>query len=252
VSRRHSQADSRARTYTLVAARVRRRRLNRRTAPRPAPARVQYWKPQVRSRGQRATVAVDLHVYRSESSGCESPVLLSCAPFGNYSSGILDDPSYERGFVIAMAVLVLQWAGLAFSPNSPLVFNRAAGIETTRSSPMMEAGSRWSDYGMAPVECNVDEPELECNLRKQVEGPWADEWAKYVLLRPGMTFSELKAATRQRNNLDPKQRIPGTYRTVVLTHLVCFLAAIPAVLASDAVLPKLLEAAAVSRAASGI
>ena len=39
-------------------------------------------------------------------------------------------------------------------------------------------------------------------------------------------LGELKAATHQRNRLDPEHRIPGTYRTVVLTHAVCFAAAI--------------------------
>ena len=101
-------------------------------------------------------------------------------------------------------------------------------------------------------ECKVDEPAVECAIRRQIDGPWADAWARYVLLRPGMSFSELKAATRQRNMLKPEERIPGTYRTVVLTHLVCFLAAVPAVLKSDAVFPRLVEAAAVSRAAAGL
>ena len=80
--------------------------------------------------------------------------------------------------------------------------------------------------------CHVDEPEVECNLRRTVDGPWADAWAKYVLLRPGMSFSELKAATLQRNQLDPRMRIPGTARTVVLTHALCFVIAIPALLQS--------------------
>ena len=101
-------------------------------------------------------------------------------------------------------------------------------------------------------ECQVDEPALECTLRNQVDGPWADTWAKYVLLRPGMSYQELKAATQKRNQLDPSERIPGTARTVVLTHAICFLCAIPAVLRSDAVLPKLVEAAAIGRASSGL
>ena len=62
-----------------------------------------------------------------------------------------------------------------------------------------------------------------------------------------MSFSELKAATLKRNQLDPKERIPGTLRTVVLVHAACFIAALPAVLTSDQVFPKLVEAAASSR-----
>ena len=100
--------------------------------------------------------------------------------------------------------------------------------------------------------CLIDEPVVECALRRQLDGPWADAWAKYVLLRPGMSYSELKEATRKRNQLDPSERIPGTARTVVLTHAACFLVAIPTLLASEAILPKLIEAAAVSRVASGI
>ena len=101
-------------------------------------------------------------------------------------------------------------------------------------------------------ECNIDEAAAECALRRQIDGPWADVWAKYVLLRPGMSYSELKTATLKRNRLDPKERIPGTYRTVVLTHAACFMAAIPAVLTSDTVFPKLLGAAAVSRVNAGM
>ena len=103
-----------------------------------------------------------------------------------------------------------------------------------------------------PLACGVDEPPVECAIRRQVDGPWADVWARYVLLRPGMSFGELKAKTFERNQLDPMERIPGTYRTVVITHVICFLAAIPAVLTSDAVFPKLVGAAAVSRVASGL
>lgn len=93
------------------------------------------------------------------------------------------------------------------------------------------------------LECGVDEPKVECMVRQQVDGPWADVWAKYVLLRPGMSFGELKAATLKRNELDPEKRIPGTFRTVVLVHAVCFLAAVPAVLTNENVFPKLVNAA---------
>jgi len=102
------------------------------------------------------------------------------------------------------------------------------------------------------AECLLDEPAAECFVRNQVDGPWADVWARYVLLRPGMSYTELKSATFQRNQLDPGKRIPGTFRTVVIAHAICFTAALPAVLTSDAVFPKLLEMATASRIASGI
>jgi len=101
-------------------------------------------------------------------------------------------------------------------------------------------------------ECLIDEPQLECTVRRQVDGPWADVWARYVLLRPGMSYSELKQATFQRNQLDPSKRIPGTYRTVVLAHAFCFAAAIPTLVTNDEVFPKLLAAAAASRVAAGL
>lgn len=100
--------------------------------------------------------------------------------------------------------------------------------------------------------CLVDEPIVECAVRQQVDGPWADVWARYVLLRPGMTYGELKHATLQRNRLAPDKRIPGTYRTVFLSHLICFIAAIPVLLANDSVFPNLLSAAVSSRLSSGI
>ena len=104
----------------------------------------------------------------------------------------------------------------------------------------------------AADECGLDEPQLECAVRRQVDGPWADAWARYVLLRPGMSYRELKEATRRRNRLRPEDRIPGTFRTVVLVHAVCFTAAIPALLRNDAVFPKLLEAAASGVVRAGI
>ncbi len=134
-------------------------------------------------------------------------------------------------------LLALLASAAAFAPRAPHAAIR-------RVAAAAEVGPKPGDAD----ECLADEPVVECIVRKQVDGPWADAWAKYVLLRPGMSFRELKAATLQRNKLDPKDRIPGTYRTVVLTHAVCFVAAIPALLSSDAVFPRLVEMAAASRA----
>ena len=92
-------------------------------------------------------------------------------------------------------------------------------------------------------ECQLDEPVAECIVRSQLDGPWNDVWARYVLLRPGMSYTELKEATQRRNRLAPESRIPGTFRTVVLVHAVCFLAAIPMVLQNENVFPKLVNAA---------
>ena len=114
-----------------------------------------------------------------------------------------------------------------------------------RSKPVVEAA-------VTADACLLDEPVLECNLRRTVDGPWAEAWTRYVLLRPGMSFRELKAATKKRNEFRLSERVPGTLRTVVLVHVICFAAALPAVLSSDAVFPKLLELAVASRLAAGI
>ena len=91
--------------------------------------------------------------------------------------------------------------------NSPQPVRKPAA-STARSSSAVEGG------------CLVDEPVVECYIRNEVvDGPWADQWARYVLLRPGMSYSELKAATLRRNQLDPSLRIPGTYRTLRSSNL---------------------------------
>jgi hypothetical protein len=55
-----------------------------------------------------------------------------------------------------------------------------------------------------------------------------------------MTYDELKVVTRDRSSYG---RTPGTNRTIFLTHLVCFIAAIPALAKNPAVLAKVLELA---------
>ena len=72
---------------------------------------------------------------------------------------------------------------------------------------------------------------------------WQELWSRYVLIRPGMTFDELKDSTR--NPLD--KRTPGTVRTILLTSLLVSLAAVPYVLTNPAVLPRLIEIAALNR-----
>ena len=126
-------------------------------------------------------------------------------------------------------------------PKSPQPVRKPAA-STAQSSSVRESDEH----------CLVDEPVVECFVRNQVDGPWADQWARYVLVRPGMSYTELKKATMQRNLLDPSRRIPGTYRTVVMAHLLCFAAALPAVITSPAVFPKVLVAATASRVAAGI
>ena len=161
---------------------------------------------------------------------------------------------------VRLVMLVLIGRAAAFNmPGSPLAPNRPPGAAAPSSLsalvrvPVAECFAE-SDLPEPEegAECRLDEPVAECIVRSQLDGPWSDVWARYVLLRPGMSYTELKEATFQRNQLDPRERIPGTFRTVVIAHAICFAAALPAVLTSDAVFPKLLGVATASRVASGI
>ena len=118
-----------------------------------------------------------------------------------------------RVFLMTFMTVVSGFSGMGLRPNR-LHNPSVAMVEADEDS------------------CGVDEIPVECEVRKKLDGPWSDVWARYVLLRPGMTYGELKEATKQRNRLDPRMRIPGTARTVVLTHAVCFLIAVPAILRS--------------------
>ena len=162
--------------------------------------------------------------------------------------------------VVRLILLVLLARAAAFNlPGSPPSPHRTPGAPAPSSSttlvrvPVAECFAE-SDLPEPEegAECLLDEPVAECIVRSQLDGPWNDVWARYVLLRPGMSYSELKDATKTRNRLEPGSRIPGTFRTVVLAHAICFLAALPAVLTSDTVFPKLLGVATASRVASGI
>lgn len=80
--------------------------------------------------------------------------------------------------------------------------------------------------------------ELEMRQQSFLE----EAWAKYVLLRPGMSYDELREST-----LNPETRTPGTVRTIFLTSFLCILVAIPYVLTNPAVFPRLIELAALDR-----
>ena len=168
--------------------------------------------------------------------------------------------------VVRLMLLVLLARAAAFNlPGSPPSPNRTPGAAAPSSSATPSSSTTLVRVPVAECfaesdlpepeegpECLLDEPVAECIVRSQLDGPWNDVWARYVLLRPGMSYTELKEATKTRNRLAPESRIPGTFRTVVLAHAICFLAALPAVLTSDTVFPKLLGVATASRVASGI
>merc|ERR1712166_1092503 len=69
-------------------------------------------------------------------------------------------------------------------------------------------------------------------------------WSNYVLVRPGMTYDELKATTTGAL----AGRTPGTLRTVVLTSLLALLAAVPYIVQNPLFIGYVLELAALSRA----
>lgn len=99
---------------------------------------------------------------------------------------------------------------------------------------------RWSTAAPYRARAALAPPVMEAPKQ-----PWWEElWSRYVLIRPGMTFDELKDSTR--NPLE--KRTPGTMRTILITSALISLAAIPYVLTNPAVLPRLIEIAALSRA----
>lgn len=151
--------------------------------------------------------------------------------------------------LLSFVVLIVPVDALQTNVGGKATSKEAAA----RSKPVVEAAAT-ADHPLNSnsVQCLLDEPVLECKLRRTVDGPWSEAWTRYVLLRPGMSFRELKAATKKRNEFRLSERVPGTLRTVVLVHVICFAAALPAVLSSDAVFPKLLELAVAGRVAAGI
>ena len=77
---------------------------------------------------------------------------------------------------------------------------------------------------------------------------------EHVLLRPGMTYDELKSSTRRtptkqfKPTLDKTKRTPGTVRTVLFSSLLVGAAALPALIQNPVVLAKLIELASLDRA----
>ena len=76
-----------------------------------------------------------------------------------------------------------------------------------------------------------------------------EAWSRYVLLRPGMDFDELRNSTKLRTAKawSWEDRTPGTARTVYFSVAVISLFALPVFLTNPAVITFLLETAALSR-----
>ena len=74
--------------------------------------------------------------------------------------------------------------------------------------------------------------------------PLEDAWSTFVLVRPGMTYHELKATTTG----SLAGRTPGTIRTVILTSALVLLAAVPYIVQNPLVIGWILELAVLGRA----
>ena len=94
----------------------------------------------------------------------------------------------------------------------------------------------------------LDAPRLSEQPEKR-RGRLRGAWSRYVLLRDEWSMDELRNATRLRTarQWTWEERTPGTARTIILSSCFVLLAAIPAILSNPAVLPKILELAALSR-----
>ena len=164
-----------------------------------------------------------------------------------------------KGELCGMGVLSWTWHGTS-SASEPMSIMRTlstillasgAGALNVAPRPSMHSPQvRTSPQVRASAQpAYTTSEEQLMRLQRAAVGTWQ----RYVLIRPGMTFQELKARTQLLNdgasfkvpNLDA--RAPGTFRTIFLTHLICFPAAIPALLSNPQVLPKLIEIASLSR-----
>ena len=125
---------------------------------------------------------------------------------------------------IVMALL----PGIAYSYNLPPVSPRSTSSSSSSSS------SKPSPRAPTPDSLTLD----------RTPSPLESAWSTYVLVRPGMTYDELKATTTGAL----AGRTPGTLRTVVLTSALVLLAAVPYIVQNPLFIGYVLELAALSRA----
>ena len=125
------------------------------------------------------------------------------------------------------ALLVLaQLPAIAVSFNLP-------PVPPTRSSTS-PSSSKSGQRAPSPDSLTID----------RTPSPLETAWSTYVLVRPGMTFDELKATTTGQL----AGRTPGTLRTVILTSCLVALAAVPYIVQNPVFIGYVLELAALSRA----
>ena len=126
-------------------------------------------------------------------------------------------------------IVVALLPGTAHSYNLPPVSSRS-----TSSSSSSSSSPKPSPRSPTPDSLTMD----------RTPSALENAWSNYVLVRPGMTYDELKATTTGAL----AGRTPGTLRTVVLTSLLVLLAAVPYIVQNPLFIGYVLELAALSRA----
>merc|ERR1711865_545588 len=124
-------------------------------------------------------------------------------------------------------IVVALLPGTANSYNLPPVSPRSTSSSSSGSS-------KPSPRAPTPDSLTLD----------RTPSPLESAWSTYVLVRPGMTYDELKATTTGAL----AGRTPGTLRTVVMTSALALLAAVPYIVQNPLFIGYVLELAALSRA----
>lgn len=119
---------------------------------------------------------------------------------------------------------------------------------TARGARKERSGAAAEYTPLPTAVARLDAPRLSEQPEKR-RGRLRGAWSRYVLLRDEWSMDELRNATRLRTarQWTWEERTPGTARTIILSSCFVLLAAIPAILSNPAVLPKILELAALSR-----
>ena len=123
------------------------------------------------------------------------------------------------------SVVVALLPGTASSYNLPPVSTRSTGSSSSSSK-------------LSPRAPTPD------SLSLSTSSPLEDAWSTYVLVRPGMTYEELRATSTGAL----KGRTPGTIRTVILTSALVLLAAVPYIVQNPLFFGWVLELAVLGRA----
>ena len=119
----------------------------------------------------------------------------------------------------AVALLPAAASSFILAPPTPRRTSKLA--PSSRPTPRAQApDSEDVDPSVqAPDSEDVDPSVQAPDSEPRLLSPLEDAWQRFVLLRPGMTYDELKAST--------SYVTPGTYRTIIITSVLVLLAAVP-------------------------